>query len=1221
MHRNILRGSFTLTIAISMLMSLPFPAPIASAGTIWHEGPIEFANGTMENVSLEGGAITLNINESLINNWTMLSSGYPVSRAGYAMVYEINHDKIVLFGGNEDYSLLNDTWTFDLNTHNWTNMNPSNAPSARQHFAMTYDSTDDELILFGGEDGNQILNDTWAYNITTNNWTNMNPSSAPAGRKYHAMAYNGKNGEVVLFGGYGAGDIYYNDTWTYSYSSNKWGDQKPLSAPLARGDHAMVCDNESGVIVLFGGENSSNNYFNDTLVYNLTSNIWLKMNPPVTPLGRCGHAMTYDSANDRILLFGGKEKNKAFGDTWTYDLRTDAWTNESPLISPPSRSDFDIVHDTAHNYSILFGGWDGQYSLNDAWTYDLNINNWSYLEPTIPLPRWIHAMVYDSTHKEEVLFGGVHGYYKCGYFNDTWTFNISTKKWTNMKPLTAPQNRAVPSMVYDNIHDKIILFGGWNDSYAFNDTWIYDLSTNNWTEMNPKIAPSIRADYTMAFDSSDGVVVLFGGQGNVLLLNDTWTYNLTTNNWTKMNPPTAPPSRRFHAMTYNSRSSEILLFGGLKQGSNGEIPLCDTWSYNYTTNSWTNMNPLKSPPSCFGSAMVYVSKHDNIFLSGGGSIDNPNTFWSYNYSTNYWTGISPIYAPPLRFGHTMAYHEEHDDVVLFGGTNGMNELGDTWIYRMNAHDNIGTYSSKLYHPNGTAYFGIMSWNASVPNSTSLRLQFRTADTIQNITICNFLGPDGTTYSYYETSGQQINSLNNGTCWFQYRVYFNTDDVAFTPMLQNVTINYNILQKASLLSPLGGENWTGLQNITWYTSDPDNDLLFFDISLIDSNGEIITLETNLTNQSWQWNTSNTPNGLYKIQFVARDDNPSIPLTVNITSGDFSIYHNNPPNHLPNVDLLSPPNNSIITNTSVHLSWRGIDLDGDLLTYMVRYSDNPLMQGAISSNSTTDVSMDIVNLSNNKSYYWTVDASDGKSNGTDIPIAIWSFSIKFNHPPKITSKPQLSVQVGDTYEYTVTAADVDNDTIVLSIIQAPNGISFNSSNGNIHWIPNNSDTGNHIIIVQASDGKGDIDKQIFTISVIPKPLPEKPKIVIIYPTNGSKIGGVVTIRGTAVNGSSALLLLQIRIDGGDWKNAVGLKNWSISIDMGNISNGKHKIEARAYDGNLYSDTASVSYSVYNPEPLISVEGGLGWIIIIIVLAGIGVSFVVIRQTQYRGPPKRE
>jgi hypothetical protein len=283
----------------------------------------------------------------------------------------------------------------------------------------------------------------------------------------------------------------------------------------------------------------------------------------------------------------------------------------------------------------------------------------------------------------------------------------------------------------------------------------------------------------------------------------------------------------------------------------------------------------------------------------------------------------------------------------------------------------------------------------------------------------------------------------------------------------------------------------------------------------------------------------------------------------------------------------------------------------------------MQGTVSINSTTEF-LDLVDLADNTTYSWTVDATDGKANGTDIPTEIWSFTIKLpkiNHPPKITSTPPAAIQVGDSYDYNITVVDEDNDTLIFSIIQAPDGLFLNSSSGRIHWTPNATDIGNHTIIVRASDGHGGFDQQTFNVSVIPKPPPEKPRCVITYPTNSSKIGGMVTIKGTAVDDSSPLSLIQVRIDGANWVNANGLKNWTVAVDMGKMNNGKHKIEARAFDGNLYSDTATVTFSVYNPEPLVSVEGALWWVAIIIVLVAIGITLVTIRQSQRKRPPNGE
>jgi hypothetical protein len=864
---------------------------------------------------------------------------------------------------------------------------------------------------------------------------------------------------------------------------------------------------------------------------------------------------------------------------------------------------------------------------NQNLTLDQNkilLNNWIKMSNlSSPSPRYYQAMIYDSFNQVGILFGGMN--FSQSY-NDTWTYNAFLDKWIEKEPLISPSPRAGSAIAYDSQDKVVVLFGGLEGNNWINDTWLYNLTSNTWTNMSPIEAPPVSRGliYQMAYDPIKNVCVVFGGGSNVPPSSGsgTWTYSVNKNNWIKLETNITPLARTCSAMVYDESNHIMVLFGGYRF----EQHLNDTWILDLKNYSWSQRWPSVAPSARTSHAMVYDSNRGVSILFGGDWSPGSEETWAYNSSNNSWLQLTPAIAPMSKEGHQMEYDRSAKAVVLFGGWDRINQpdslSDDTWIYWPDVFYQNGTYTSKPKDLSGTVFYGTIEWNASNTNSTSIDFQLRTADTQNELLNKSFIGPDGMDSTFYNQSGQHIASIHNGSRWIQLKAYLSTQNILETPQLQDIEIHYNLLQHLSISSPLGAENWTGIQNITWAAQDDDNDSLLFDIYLENSSTSLL-LANGLPNETreWSWNTSMIPNGTYSIRIVARDDNPSIPLKVNATSSNFTIYHPPPPNHLPHVDLLSPPNSSIIDNASVHLSWKGSDLDGDLLTYTVRYSDNPQMQGAISSNSSTAAYIDLLNLTENKTYYWTVDTTDGKSNGTDIPTAIWSFTIKINHPPRITSKPLSSVQVGDTYSYNVTAADIDNNIIALSIIQAPNSISFNPSTGQVRWTPNASDVGNHTIIIQASDGKGGIDQQIFNITVVPRPPPQKPQIMITYPTNGSKIGGMVTIRGTAANGSSPLSLIQVRIDGANWKNAVGLGNWSISRDMSKMSNGNHKIEARAYDGNLYSDTATVKYSVFNPEPIVSVEGALSWIIILIIIVAIGVSLVVISQSRRKGPPLGE
>jgi hypothetical protein len=1120
---------------------------------------------------------------------------------------------MVMFGGF-DVQDLGDTWTYNLTTNNWTDMHPPTGPSARSNHAIAYDSVHDEIVLFGGEGSSGQLGDTWTYDQKTNNWTDMAPSGGPSARSGHAMVYDRAHGEVVLFGGYLGYYLGYKelgDTWTYNLSKNSWTNMTPSVSPPARGGHSMAYDSARGEVLLFSGRKYSYYYFNDTWAYNLTTNKWINENPTTTPPGRCHHAMVYDSSHDDIIMFGGFTGPGLilFCDTWTYSHSANNWMNMTPSIEPSARYGHGMVYDPAHGIVMLFGGETGYGDgLGDTYTYDPIMNNWTLNPPTAPVARGYPALAYDSAHGEVVLFGGSYYEASYNYFYDTWTYNLTSDKWTNMNPPIAPPAGYQPAMVYDNIHDKVVLFNGEPGA------WTYDLSTNNWTNMNPPTAPSTRSGHAMAYDSGHDKVVLFGGKYSSDL-GDTWTYDLRMNNWTNMAPSTAPSARSYHAMAYDSAHGEVVLFGGMS----GINSLNDTWTYNLSSNNWTNMKPPNAPSVRSSHAMAYDSARNEVVLFGGfewsyGLADT----WTYNLTANNWTKIDTSTTPPARYGNAMVYDSSYGETVVFGGYGGYEEnpiLNDIWTYNTSTYSTIGNHTSSPHDAGGTAYFGTISWDIDTPPNTSIRFQFRSADTKENLTTEDFIGPDGTVSSFYIISGAGINPMNNHSRWFQYRAYLGTNDINFTPVLHSVTVDYNLLQNVNMLSPVGGEVWNGIQTISWNASDADNDQLLFDIHLIDSTGKTAILATNLTGHSWQWNTSSTVAGPYKIRVIARDDNPSIPLITNVTSGDLTI------DRPPHVGLESPLNNSLVNSTSVRLLWQGFDPDGDSLTYTVRHSDRPFSQGTVLNDTTADDYFDITDMVDNGTYYWTVDATDGKADGTDIPTEVWSFTVRLpppppiNHPPRFTSIPSTIAWVGKEYVYNLTSMDEDGDIPIFSIVSAPANLTLNSSTGQLRWTPTTPDIGNHTITIQVSDGRGSFDRQTFTITVMDVPIQPKvpPKCAITYPINGTKLNGIIQIRGTAMNGSLPMTAVRIRLDGDDWMTAIGLDSWTFALNSVKLTNGKHHVEAKAFDANLSSETASAGFTVNNPAQSTS-TGGNPWClpaIIVALAAGTGAILFVKRK----------
>jgi hypothetical protein len=123
--------------------------------------------------------------------------------------------------------------------------------------------------------------------------------------------------------------------------------------------------------------------------------------------------------------------------------------------------------------------------------------------------------------------------------------------------------------------------------------------------------PPLRMDTPLVYDSESDRVVFFGGAIDTMRHNfsDTWSYDYNTNTWTNMSPSTSPPPSEWHAMAYDSGEDRIVLFGGYIGGSgSGWTNHHETWTYDYNINTWTNMTPSVSPPELAVSSMAYDSE-------------------------------------------------------------------------------------------------------------------------------------------------------------------------------------------------------------------------------------------------------------------------------------------------------------------------------------------------------------------------------------------------------------------------------------------------------------------------------------------------------------------------------------------------------------------------------------------------------------------------------------
>jgi hypothetical protein len=300
---------------------------------------------------------------------------------------------------------------------------------------------------------------------------------------------------------------------------------------------------------------------------------------------------------------------------------------------------------------------------------------WTQKFPTnVPPVGAGHAMTFDAARNEVVLFGGIACDTTCTVNFDVWVWDGSN--WT-MKPTTTKPTSAGGAMVYDAARSQVVLaqWNGFTDASSALETWIWDGSS--WTKQSPATNPPPREAFAMAYDSTRGQAVLFGGLVPTGLtdLNDTWTWDGT--NWTQKFPATSPSARLNHVMAYDTARSQVVLFGG-SHISTGTT-FSDTWVWDGST--WSQKSPVASPSARQLHAMAYDSVRGEVVLFGGltagGLLNNETWGWA---GVN-WTQKLPSMSPSPRYEHAMAFDASHGQIVLDGGSQlKTGDLSDTWVW-------------------------------------------------------------------------------------------------------------------------------------------------------------------------------------------------------------------------------------------------------------------------------------------------------------------------------------------------------------------------------------------------------------------------------------------------------------------------------------------------------------------------------------------------------------
>jgi hypothetical protein len=531
-------------------------------------------------------------------------------------------------------------------------------PVARTSAAMAYDGNDGGVYLFGGETSSGLQDELWRWDGVR--WAQIAKQRTwPAARKDSGLVYDATRNRLVLFGGAGS-DGALDDLWEWDGSA--WTQVAKSGAwPRGRNLAGLTYDSARGSVILFGGYTTTG--IDDPSVWEWDGAAWQEHPSDGTgPGARFAAALSYDPNRGRVVLFGGYDPTSACGnvvcgDLWEWDGV--AWTSPPQAGSPGGRVGAGFTFDSAIGRCVLVGGADASnVPRQDIWQWDgavwTQVSTVSRIQPS---GRAFLALAFDPVSGNTWMFGDDQQ-------SDPALWAFDGMDWQQVPSASAlhPAERST-RMVYDSLRDRVVAFGGQNSAgQPVNTLWEFDgIQWVNRTPVTlPATWPPAAAGDSMGltFDSLRGRTVLMEPKPQTFNVG-IWEWDGSS--WTQPSPSNPPIYGAIAGTGFDG--SRVLLLNH----TNGHL---DGWTWDGTswTHPWSDTVTPGPSDRSFPAVAYDASRGVTVFFGGTAGSNSAilGDVWEWNGTT--WTNPAPSGAlPPARTDASLVYDARRGEVLLFGG--------------------------------------------------------------------------------------------------------------------------------------------------------------------------------------------------------------------------------------------------------------------------------------------------------------------------------------------------------------------------------------------------------------------------------------------------------------------------------------------------------------------------------------------------------------------------
>ncbi|MFQ5884032.1 MAG: Ig-like domain-containing protein, partial [Thermoplasmata archaeon] len=202
---------------------------------------------------------------------------------------------------------------------------------------------------------------------------------------------------------------------------------------------------------------------------------------------------------------------------------------------------------------------------------------------------------------------------------------------------------------------------------------------------------------------------------------------------------------------------------------------------------------------------------------------------------------------------------------------------------------------------------------------------------------------------------------------------------------------------------------------------------------------------------------------------------------------------------------------------------------------------------------------------------------------------------NHRPDVSiTHPEWGETLEGLYLIHGTASDPDDgDRVEMVLVRINDGEFRHATDTSpddswatwaYEWNTEEVDDGEHEICAKSWDGQ--LFSEVVCVEVLVDNINDPPRVEIIHPEMGANVSGIIVIWGHSSD-DRGVKGVMVRIDDGEWDEAVDVsrhppwRTWAYEWVTTLYENGEHRVCAKAWDGELWSDLDCIEVIVWNNE----------------------------------------